>query len=988
MFNIIYLTPASISYLNQFLLSLVLATYLGWRFFYPRQYKPSKTDTILFFFMSATAVFSLLLFLDVSLSVTDRLYAVYLQNTMLCIMLILLAQFAVNFPRPPEKGLWVGIAATAFLTAYALWEAGFAVWRYSILPAGRVEYRPDYVDIFPALGFLLVIALFMFAAWRNWRVATSRHFALIFIIPLWLAVLNLVRTFYGVTDPIYHINMSVGVLFTIFLFSFAYLNGQPEKTTFPIKLSGAVLTSILAMFGIVVWLVAPAYASRYEPNLADERTLRFSPNGEGGYDVSEIPFHFEADPGQKMPVVDVIGENDQVEVEFQFPFYDRVYKSFFIHNDGIIAFGEKINVRNLQYRLSAVPAIFLGLTDLKPEASVTGGVFVKQEDDRLVVTFLSVPSFYYPEQEYTYQSVLYTDGTFEITHAGLPVHPVHRVNDRALASVWVVGAKPSLAPDRTVNFSSLPIQSGAEAVIQNEYLAFREYMHDFLQPLALAVFLVSLFFLLGLAALFKFGFAQPLDALLAGVQSFNSGERKLHLPIRYNDEIGFLTRSFNTLANELDDVLSNLEVRISDQTADLQATNERLRKLTIAIEQSPSSIVITNANGQIEYVNPAFTQISGYTSEETLGKNPRILKSGQTPEVVFPEMWKKITNGEVWRGELANQRKNGELYWEYTVIAPILDTEGNITHYVAIKEDVTDRHNTEVSLRESEEQYRQLFELESDAIFIIRNEDGRILQANGASANMYGYTVDELLTLSNSDLSAEPEQTKKATKSPTPDSQVVEIPLRWHRKKDGTIFPVEITARFIQWQGQQVHLAAIRDITRRLQAEKELELLAATDPLTGLFNRRYFDEHAEKHVAKQGDGGETGLLLMDIDYFKKINDEHGHEAGDFMLKELARLLSIHVRSGDILARYGGEEFALLLPRTSESEMEQVAERLRLEVERNVCGYMGKELRVTISVGGVHYSHAGAGLAALLRLADTAMYEAKQLGRNRCVFGKE
>jgi len=179
----------------------------------------------------------------------------------------------------------------------------------------------------------------------------------------------------------------------------------------------------------------------------------------------------------------------------------------------------------------------------------------------------------------------------------------------------------------------------------------------------------------------------------------------------------------------------------------------------------------------------------------------------------------------------------------------------------------------------------------------------------------------------------------------------VEIPLRWHRKKDGTTFPVEITARFIQWKGQQVHLAAIRDVTRRIQAEKELELLAATDPLTGLFNRRYFDEHAEKHVTKQGSGGETGLLLMDIDYFKTINDEHGHEVGDFVLKELARLLSVHVRSGDILARYGGEEFALLLPRTSEREMEQIAERLRREVAQNVFDHMGKELRVTMSVGG-------------------------------------
>ncbi|NPV77784.1 MAG: PAS domain S-box protein [Anaerolineae bacterium] len=128
-------------------------------------------------------------------------------------------------------------------------------------------------------------------------------------------------------------------------------------------------------------------------------------------------------------------------------------------------------------------------------------------------------------------------------------------------------------------------------------------------------------------------------------------------------------------------------------------------------------------------------------------------------------------------------------------------------------------------LQESEEQYRQLFEAESDAIFLIDNEEGRILQANQAACALYGYSRDELLALCNTDLSAEPEQTRKATRENEPDpSRVVAIPLRWHKKKDGTVFPVEIAARLFVYKGRPVHIAAIRDITQRFEAEKTLHL--------------------------------------------------------------------------------------------------------------------------------------------------------------------
>ena len=122
---------------------------------------------------------------------------------------------------------------------------------------------------------------------------------------------------------------------------------------------------------------------------------------------------------------------------------------------------------------------------------------------------------------------------------------------------------------------------------------------------------------------------------------------------------------------------------------------EKLRELSRAVEQSPTSIVITNPAGDIEYVNPKFVDLTGYTLAEALGKNPRILKSGEKGSEAYRELWETITAGREWRGEFHNKKKNGELYWESASISPIRDPAGHITHFLAVKEDITARKQTE-----------------------------------------------------------------------------------------------------------------------------------------------------------------------------------------------------------------------------------------------------------------------------------------------------
>ncbi len=143
---------------------------------------------------------------------------------------------------------------------------------------------------------------------------------------------------------------------------------------------------------------------------------------------------------------------------------------------------------------------------------------------------------------------------------------------------------------------------------------------------------------------------------------------------------------------------------------------ERLRKLERAVEHSAHTIVITDKRGTIEYVNPAFTRITGYTAEEAIGQNPKILKSGKHPSSFYQNLWNTILKGKVFRGEMVNRRKNGELYWEHISIAPVKNEKGEITHFVAVKEDITERKRLEEALQKARDEALQASKLKTQLL--------------------------------------------------------------------------------------------------------------------------------------------------------------------------------------------------------------------------------------------------------------------------------
>jgi len=299
------------------------------------------------------------------------------------------------------------------------------------------------------------------------------------------------------------------------------------------------------------------------------------------------------------------------------------------------------------------------------------------------------------------------------------------------------------------------------------------------------------------------------------------------------------------------------------------ATSEaRSRLLSQATEQSPAAVIVTDAQGQIEYVNPAFERISGYCAAEVLGRNPRLLQSSRTPKETYRQMWDALGRGQTWQGEFINTHKDGSHYHTSMTVAPLRDAAQRVLQYVSV----------------------------------------------------------------------------------------------------------------------QMDLSAQRAV------EQQVELLAWFDPLTGLPNRqRLLAELPQILHPRPGNGEQAGLLIVNVDRFKAINDARGRHLGDAVLRALADRLRLHLSSGEVLAHLSGDEFALLLPHLGHEAPAAASSLLRRaaswhQMLEQPLEAAGEPLRITLSIGATLLGEVAAEQPSeALRRADTALHQAKEAGGNQTVF---
>jgi diguanylate cyclase (GGDEF)-like protein/PAS domain S-box-containing protein len=347
------------------------------------------------------------------------------------------------------------------------------------------------------------------------------------------------------------------------------------------------------------------------------------------------------------------------------------------------------------------------------------------------------------------------------------------------------------------------------------------------------------------------------DWSAAGMRSAQTGVPQAPLVARHRYKDG----SEHTVEVRTSWASDEAIVILTDITDRLLA-EERMRLWTSVMQQSMEGIVICDRETRIVAVNPAFERVTGYSSQEAIGSTPRILYSGRQDESFYSNMWRDIGSTGQWSGEIWNRRKNGELYVEWMAMNAIYDLSGQVTHYVSVFSDITERKTTEDRMRHLSQH---------DALTGLPNR------------TVLRYRLDQLIDL------------------------------------------------------------AVRD------------------------------------------GLRIAVLFVDLDRFKTINDSLGHEAGDRLLQTVAQRISGVVRQSDTVARMGGDEFVILL---SELHRSDDAARLAEKVLATVSGPVvieEQELSVSASIGICVFPDDGENASALLRNADSAMYRAKNGGRNRYEF---
>jgi diguanylate cyclase (GGDEF)-like protein/PAS domain S-box-containing protein len=287
----------------------------------------------------------------------------------------------------------------------------------------------------------------------------------------------------------------------------------------------------------------------------------------------------------------------------------------------------------------------------------------------------------------------------------------------------------------------------------------------------------------------------------------------------------------------------------------------------------------------------------------------------------------------------------------------------------------------------SEEQYRVIFDSVGDGIFVCDAETGAFIDVNATACAMFDFAREELIGLTfealstglSSDVQRDPMILLQEARSRGP--QIFE----WLGKaKSGHLFWGEMSLRYASLGGRRVGLAVLRDITERKSKEDEVVQLAHFDVLTGLPNRRNFDDRLRQEIARSARyGGPLSVAMGDIDHFKVVNDRFGHQAGDAVLKSLAELMPKNLRQSDTIARWGGEEFTLLLPETRLDVAEMLLNRLRASIADQVIPEIGRAVTLSFGVTAFRKSDTKSDTPDdLLKRVDQALYRSKQTGRNK------
>ena len=406
-----------------------------------------------------------------------------------------------------------------------------------------------------------------------------------------------------------------------------------------------------------------------------------------------------------------------------------------------------------------------------------------------------------------------------------------------------------------------------------------------------------------------------------------------------------------------------------------------------AFDSAPIGIAFVSPAGRWLQVNRALCRLVGYSEEQLLELNISDLTYPDDREATLDRTRQQVQGMQAEsRVEKRYLRADGTTVWVAVTRTLVRDAAGSALYSVAEIENINDRVHAQAALSEAEERFRRAFNDAPIGMGLVAL-DGRWLRVNQRLIEITGFSGAQLLASTFQDITH-------------PDD--IDIDVEHSRQLlAGEVRSYQMEKRYVRPDGESIwvmlsvslvrgmddeplyFISQVENINERKRVERELTRLAEHDSLTGLLNRRRFQQELERERKRaRRHHGCAAILYIDIDRFKRVNDAHGHKAGDDVLQSIARRLVLRLRDTDIIARLGGDEFAvLLLDLNSIEDARRIADEIRTAVRSEPVPVAGTMVSVTISIGIATLGEGEGADDQVLIAADNAMFEAKRSGRD-------
>ena len=476
-------------------------------------------------------------------------------------------------------------------------------------------------------------------------------------------------------------------------------------------------------------------------------------------------------------------------------------------------------------------------------------------------------------------------------------------------------------------------------------------------------------------------------AVLAGWRPSFTLEYPCHSP---HEQRWFLMRVTPFNAGERGAVITHTHITERKQAEEkLRIYSEYQRAV---LDNFPFLVWLKDRESRLLAANVAYAHACGFDSSDALiGLSDRDVWPADLADAYQADDREVLASDRTKHVEELIEHVSQPRRWFETYKSPVR-LEGRVIGTVGFARDITDRKRRADELEQLVVRLQRAettIEKCQTSIFW-HDAAGKVLRVNDHACRSLGYSRDELIGLCPWDFDPDfhPEDWAPFWAA-LKEQGSYRLESR-HRRKDGTLFSIEVTANYVLLGDMELDFVFVNDITDRKRMQEALREQAIRDPLTGLFNRRYLDETLPRELSRcQRSGEPLAVAMLDLDHFKQFNDAYGHEAGDVVLRAVGDLLGHSLRAGDLPCRYGGEELTLILHGSTLEDARLRLDTLRRGIRQLHLLYRESELpAITVSIGVAEAGSEETDATALLGRADAALYQAKARGRNRVVVDGE